>query len=194
MLLWWTNKWADGRERTLADVKTEGNGTPLSPGPWGSLPGPELSKSRRLDPSGLDWAILGPSNKLLKSLGLETEGFDRAPRESRPNGGRLSRFIMERSEPDSGRASQEDGDSSVILISIYTLRLGFHSYPWCHPWLFAWPNLPTSEEQSCCPLPTSESLWRESGGRYRMKTQQGRSCWCSPQLPHPRCLKALLLV
>lgn len=89
--------------RTPAEVKTEGNGTPLSPGPWGSLPGPELSRSRRLDPSGLDWAMLDPSNKLLNSLGLEAEGFDRALSESRPNGGRLSRLIMERSEPDSGR-------------------------------------------------------------------------------------------
>lgn len=96
--------WADkSRIRTPAEVKTEGNGTPLSPGPWGSLPGPELSRSRRLDPSGLDWVMLEPSNRLLNSLGLEAEGFDRALSESRPKGGRLSRLIMERSEPDSVR-------------------------------------------------------------------------------------------
>lgn len=82
-------------------VNTEGNGTPLSPGPWGSLPGPEFSKSLKLDPSGFDWAILGPSNKLLNSLGLEAEGLERALSESKPKGGRLSRFIMERSEPAS---------------------------------------------------------------------------------------------
>lgn len=92
---------------TPAEVKTEGNGTPLSPGPWGSFPGPELSKSRRLDPSGLDCAMLEPSKRLLNSLGLEAEGFDRALRESRPKGGRLSRLIMERSEPDSGERREE---------------------------------------------------------------------------------------
>lgn len=89
-------------KHTLDEVKTEGKGTPLSPGPCDSLPGPELSKSRRLDPSGLDWVMLGPSNKLLNSFGLEADGFERALSESRPKGGRLSRFIMERSEPDSG--------------------------------------------------------------------------------------------
>lgn len=89
--------------RTPAEVKTEGNGTPLSPGPWGSFPGPELSRSRRLEPSGLHCAVLEPSSKLLKSLGLEAEGFDKTPSESRPKGGRLSRFIIERSEPDSGK-------------------------------------------------------------------------------------------
>ncbi|TNN58461.1 hypothetical protein EYF80_031352 [Liparis tanakae] len=73
------------------------------PGPWGSFPGPELSRSRRLDPSGLDWVMLEPSNRLLNSFGLEADGFDRALSESRPKGGRLSRLIMERSEPDSGR-------------------------------------------------------------------------------------------
>lgn len=45
--------------------------------------------------------MLEPSNRLLNSLGLEAEGFDRALSESRPKGGRLSRLIMERSEPDS---------------------------------------------------------------------------------------------
>lgn len=105
--------------RTPAEVKTEGNGTPLSPGPWGSLPGPELSRSRRLDPSGLDWAILDPSNRLLNSLGLEAEGFDRALSESRPKGGRLSRLIMERREPDSVRGWQKDNDvSSTLLLSL----------------------------------------------------------------------------
>lgn len=92
---------------TPAEVKTEGNGTPLSPGPWGSFPGPELSRSRRLDPSGLDWAMLEPSKRLLNSLGLEAEGFERALRESRPKGGRLSRLIMERSEPHSGERWEE---------------------------------------------------------------------------------------
>lgn len=91
-----------GFVHTPAEVKTDGNGTPLSPGPWGSLPGPELSRSRRLDPSGLDWAMLEPSKRLLNSLGLEADGFDRALSESKPKGGRLSRLIMDRSEPDSG--------------------------------------------------------------------------------------------
>lgn len=45
--------------------------------------------------------MLEPSNRLLKSLGLEAEGLDRALSESRPKGGRVSRLIMERSDPDS---------------------------------------------------------------------------------------------
>lgn len=109
--------------RTPAEVKTEGNGTPLSPGPWGSLPGPELSRSRRLDPSGLDWAMLDPSNRLLNSLGLEAEGFDRALSESRPNGGRLSRLIMERSEPDSGRTQWCNFNFNIDFDFFYALRL-----------------------------------------------------------------------
>lgn len=100
---------------TPAEVKTEGNGTPLSPGPWGSLPGPELSKSRRLDPSGFDWPMLAPNNRLLNSLGLEAEGFDRALSESRPKGGLLSRFIIERSEPDSGGNGKDMVTSLQIL-------------------------------------------------------------------------------
>lgn len=61
--------------------------------------------------------MLEPSNRLLNSLGLDAEGFDRALRESKPNGGRLSRLIMERSEPDSVRRRQEDNDvpSAAIL-------------------------------------------------------------------------------
>lgn len=51
--------------------------------------------------------MLEPSSRLLKSLGLEAEGLDRALRESRPKGGRVSRLIMERSDPDSvGRQRQ----------------------------------------------------------------------------------------
>lgn len=107
-------------KHTPAEVKTEGNGTPLSPGPWESLPGPELSRSRRLEPSGLDWAMLEPSNRLLNSFGLEAEGFDRALSESKPKGGRLSRLIMERSEPDSVRRWYEDGN----VTSTYALFLG----------------------------------------------------------------------
>lgn len=45
--------------------------------------------------------MLEPSSRLLKSLGLEAEGLDRALSESRPKGGRASRLIMERSDPDS---------------------------------------------------------------------------------------------
>lgn len=101
-------------------VKTEGNGTPLSPGPWGSLPGPEFSRSRRLDPSGLDWAILEPSSRLLNSFGLEAEGFDSTLSESKPKGGRLSRFIMDRSEPDSVTNGKENVILSTTLILIYT--------------------------------------------------------------------------
>lgn len=45
--------------------------------------------------------MLEPSSRLLKSLGLEAEGLDRALSESSPKGGRVSRLIMERSDPDS---------------------------------------------------------------------------------------------
>lgn len=84
--------------------KTDGKVTPESPGPWGSLPGPELSRSRRLEPSGLGWVLLEPSSRLLNSLGLEEEdeGLDRALNESRPKGERVSRPITERSDPESG--------------------------------------------------------------------------------------------
>lgn len=52
--------------------------------------------------------MLEPSSRLLKSLGLEAEGLDRAPSESRPKGGRVSRLIMERSDPDSVGRQQQD--------------------------------------------------------------------------------------
>jgi len=103
---------------TPPEVKTEGKGTPLSPGPWGSRPGPEFSRSRRLEPSCLGWDMLEPSSRLLKSLGLEAEeeeeaeeeGLDSALSESRPNGGRLSRPIMERSDPGSGAGGGDGRD------------------------------------------------------------------------------------
>lgn len=81
--------------------KTEGKGTPPSPVPWESFPGPELSRSRRLEPSAFGWAGLEPSSKLLKSLGLEPEGLDRVLKQSRPKGGRESRPIIERRELES---------------------------------------------------------------------------------------------
>ena len=87
--------------------KTDGKGTPPSAVPWESFPGPELSRSRRLEPSALGWVGLEPSRRLLKSLGLEPEGLDRVLKQSRPKGGRESRPIIERRELES--ASRGEG-------------------------------------------------------------------------------------
>lgn len=78
---------------------TEGNGTPPSVEPCGSFPGPELSRSRRL-PSVLGWEGPDPSNRLLKSLGVDPEGLERVLKASKPNGARESRPIMERRDSD----------------------------------------------------------------------------------------------
>lgn len=61
--------------------------------------------------------MLGPSNKLLNSFGLEADGFERTLSESRPKGGRLSRLIMERSEPDSGRRQKDSGLTSNLKLT-----------------------------------------------------------------------------
>lgn len=75
--------------------------------------------------------MLGPSNRLLNSLGLEAEGFDRALSESRPKGGRLSRFIMERSEPDSvkkmARRQWCNLNFNIEFVFLGTLRLHWPS-------------------------------------------------------------------
>lgn len=67
--------------------------------------------------------MLEPSNRLLKSLGLEAEGFDRAVSESRPKGGRLSRLIMERSEPDS-----ENQKMAKKTVTPSNITIDFHFF------------------------------------------------------------------
>lgn len=97
-----------------------------------------------------------PNNRLLNSLGLEPEGFDRALSESRPNGALLSRPIMDRSELDSERRWVALLVKCRSLRKIHKIARVFSTYPWCHPWLSVWPSLPTSAELSCCLLPICE--------------------------------------
>lgn len=91
--LWWFfhGKAAKARvvEGTLTaeDVeKTGGKGMPVSKGVWGSFPGPEWRRSRRLEPSVLLLEAVGPSNRLLKSFGVNGETFAVELNESSPKG------------------------------------------------------------------------------------------------------------
>ncbi len=103
------------RSRTPAVENTEGKGTPPSVGPCGSFPGPEFSRSRRLVPSALGWEGPAPSSRLLKSLGLDPEGLERVPKESRPNGARESRPITERRDSET---KQEEEPEHVVSAKI----------------------------------------------------------------------------
>lgn len=96
--------------------------------PWESFPGPELSRSRRLEPSAFGWAGLEPSRRLLKSLGLEPEGLDRVLKQSRPNGGRGSRPIIERSELESADGEEELMMDTKKLISGSCVFEGFEIF------------------------------------------------------------------
>ncbi len=97
-----------GWSLTPAVENTEGKGTPPSVGPCGSFPGPEFSRSRRLVPSALGWEGPAPSSRLLKSLGLDPEGLERVPKESRPNGARESRPITERRDSETKQEEEPE--------------------------------------------------------------------------------------
>lgn len=88
------------------EENTEGKGTPLS-GAWGSLPGPELSRSRRLVPSVLGCVGPDPKRRLLNILGLGPDGLERLLKASRPKGVRESRAIMDRKELESKKTEGE---------------------------------------------------------------------------------------
>ena len=59
---------------------------PVSKGVGGSFPGPEWRRSRRLEPSVLLLEAVGPSNRLLKSFGVNGETFAVELNESSPKG------------------------------------------------------------------------------------------------------------
>lgn len=102
-------------ERTLTaedEEKTGGKGMPVSRGVWGSFPGPEWRRSRRLEPSVLLLEAVGPSSRLLKSFGVSGEPFAVELSESSPKGEWDSLLSTDLSDPASARAQQTALDRS----------------------------------------------------------------------------------